>query len=179
MNDLILLAIPAEAPDLAHMPNVFFTGVGKVNAALTVATLIERYQPTRIFNFGTAGGITASGLVQCTQFVQRDMSCAPLGCAAGQTPYETEHYIGSTAGATCSTGDSFVTDPVLELPADVVDMEAYALAKACHNSNIEFVCYKYVSDQADNNASVEWQQQVSAGQSHYINVLKQYSIIQD
>ena len=61
MNDLILLAIPEEAPDLAHMPNVFFTGVGKVNAALTVATLIERYQPTRIFNFGTAGGITASG----------------------------------------------------------------------------------------------------------------------
>ena len=44
MNDLILLALKEEAPELATHSNVFFTGIGKVNAASTTAKLIERYK---------------------------------------------------------------------------------------------------------------------------------------
>ena len=42
MNDIILLAMPEEAPSLVGKSNVFYTGVGKVNAAIVAAT----YSPT-------------------------------------------------------------------------------------------------------------------------------------
>jgi adenosylhomocysteine nucleosidase len=178
MQDIIIMAIPQEAPILQQYPNVFFTGVGKVNAALTAAKLINEYQPKRIFNFGTAGGITQTGLVHCTQFVQRDMLCMPLMPNPGETPFETDHVIiTDSTGATCSTGDNFVTNNKLEIPADVVDMEAYALAKACKLSGIEFHCYKYVSDQADQAAGTDWQTQVSSGEPYYIKVLNDFKLL--
>ena len=84
MNDIVLIAIRAEAPDLSHMMNLFYTGVGKVNAAITASEVITKYRPRRVINFGTAGGITvAPGFYQCTQFVQRDMTCEALGCMPG------------------------------------------------------------------------------------------------
>ena len=178
MNDLIILALKDEAPTLAQRSNVFFTGVGKVNAALTIAELIAKHKPARRFNFGTAGGITQTGLVYCGQFLQRDMQCQPLMPNPGETPFETEHRIVvDRNGFTCSTGDNFVTDSALEIPADVVDMEAYALAKACQRNNIEFICYKYVSDSADSSAGADWQQQVSSGESHFINILNSYGVV--
>ena len=177
MNDLILIAIQEEAPDLNHMMNVFYTGAGKVNAAITAAELIVKYQPKRIINFGTAGGITlGTGLHECTQFVQRDMNCVGLGCAPGQTPFETGVAIG-TPGLTCSTGDNFVMDPQLLIPADLVDMEAYAIAKACEKYHVEFLCFKYISDQANSTADTDWRNSVAQGQSHYINKLKELSVL--
>lgn len=178
MNNLILLALPEEAPELAQYANVFFTGVGKVNAAMTTAQLIERYKPTQIINFGTAGGITVScGLHQVTQFVQRDMQCVELGSLPGQTPLDdTAVVLKLGNGLVCSTGDNFVTDPVLELPADLVDMESYAMAKVCYKNNIDFVCYKFISDRADDSASTNWETMISAGQSYYIAKLKELNI---
>jgi|TARA_R110000868_G_scaffold16823_5_gene74570 adenosylhomocysteine nucleosidase len=178
MDTIILIAIKDEAPvTLLHQDNVFFTGVGKVNAATHAARLIEQYKPKRIINFGTAGGITVgAGLHHCTRFVQRDMNCTDLGFSAGQTPFESSIAIGTTEGLTCSTGDNFVSTPTLEIPADIVDMEAYAIAKACYYSSIEFICFKYVTDSADTNASTDWKQTVSLGEKHYINKLKELSI---
>ena len=178
MNDLVLIAIREEAPDLAYMMNLFYTGVGKVNAAMVASEVIAKYRPRRIINFGTAGGITvAPGFYQCTQFVQRDMTCEALGCVPGQTPFESSVRIGNLNGLICSTGDNFVMNPKLEIPADVVDMEAYAIAKACAKYNVEFVCWKYISDQANQNAHNDWKQQVVQGQSHYISKLKELQLL--
>lgn len=179
MNDLILLALNEEAPELATRSNVFFTGIGKVNAALTTAELVERYKPNRIINFGTAGGITVGpGLHQVTKFVQRDMQCFKLGALPGQTPYESGGVVLDIGGngLTCSTGDNFVTDPNLEIPADLVDMESYAIAKICNRKGIEFVCYKFVSDSANEHAYRDWSDMMSAGQEHYINILKDFNL---
>ena len=176
MNTVVLVAIAEEIPNiLRHQDNVFLTGVGKVNAALTAATVIAMHKPKLVINFGTAGGITVGkGLHECTEFVQRDMLCTDLGFAPGQTPYEDIIKLGAP-GLTCSSGDNFVSNPNLELPADVVDMEAYAIAKACHNNKIEFRCFKYVTDSADANAGHDWTQLVSQGESYYIEKLKQFS----
>jgi adenosylhomocysteine nucleosidase len=105
------------------------------------------------------------------------MTCEALGCVPGQTPFETSTHIGNSTGLTCSTGDNFVMNPVLEIPADVVDMEAYAIAKACEKYGVEFVCWKYISDQANQNAHNDWKQQVSQGQSHYVNKLKELNLL--
>ena len=178
MNDIILIAIREEAPDLSHMMNVFYTGVGKVNAALTAARIIERYQPTRIINIGTAGGITAGhGLHECTRFVQRDISCQPLGCADGQTPFEDDIILTTGAnGLTCSTGDDFVMNSELTIPADLVDMEAYSIAKACIRNKIEFRCFKYITDQADDQAHGSWKESVSSGEKFFISKLLELGV---
>ena len=170
MKTVVLIALASEAPTLRHMMNVFYTGVGKVNAALTAAHVIERYQPDRIINIGTAGGITAEpGLHECTQFVQRDITCQALGCADGQTPFEDDIILTTGAnGLTCSTGDNFVMNPMLNIPADVVDMEAYAIAKACLRYKVKFRCFKYITDQADDHAHDSWEQSVSLGEKFFI-----------
>jgi adenosylhomocysteine nucleosidase len=176
MNDLVILALPEEAPDLKGQMNVFFSGVGKVNAAAKAAQLIERYRPKRVINFGTAGGITVGpGFYEVTKFVQRDMLCCELGSLPGQTPFDNTPVVldFNRPGLTCSTGDNFVTNRNLDIPADVVDMEAYALAKVCHMKNVEFLCWKFVSDQADENALNDWNSMVSAGQPYYIEKLSE------
>ena len=175
MSDIILIALEVEAPKMSHWDNVFFTGVGKVNAAMTAAKLIERHKPDVVWNFGTAGGITVdSGIHKVTQFVQRDMVCGGIGCAPGQTPFEQGIVLGEGDGLTCSTGDNFVSDPNLEIPADLVEMEAYAIAKVCQDAGVEFQCYKYVSDQADGDASEEWSKSVANGEPHFIEVYSTY-----
>jgi adenosylhomocysteine nucleosidase len=175
--NLILIALEQEAPSLATSSKVFYTGVGKVNAALAAASLIERLRPSRVINFGTAGGITVGpGLHQCTQFVQRDMTCEALGCVPGQTPFEQGTHIGNIPGLVCSTGDNFVMNPDLTIPADLVDMEAYAIAKCCHRLNIPFLCWKYVTDSADHAAHDDWNKTVAAGEPHYICQLELLSV---
>ena len=83
------MALEAEAPNMAKWENVFFSGVGKVNAALTAAKLIERYNPRTVWNFGTAGGISvSSGIHEIKNFVQRDMMCCQLGFDSGQLIYQ-------------------------------------------------------------------------------------------
>ena len=175
MSDIFLIALRAEAPALAEHSKTFCTGVGKVNAALAAARLIEQKRPARVWNFGTAGGITVGGGIhRCTRFVQRDMDVRPLGFAQGQTPYE-EHIVLTLGdhGLTCSSGDSFVTDPALSIPADLVDMEAYAIAKACAHAGVEFLCYKFISDRADGESSGDWSANVHRGEDSYIEVLRQ------
>lgn len=177
MKTIVLLALYDEAPELADLPFVFYTGVGKVNAASKAAQLIERHRPTHIINFGTAGGITQpTGFYQATRFVQRDMQCGSLGFRPGQTPYEADAVVEFGSGLTCSTGDDFVENPSLAIPADLVDMEAYAIAKVCQSNNIKFSCYKFVTDAANTTAADEWGNRVVHGQTHYLQKLKELGL---
>ena len=175
MSDIILVAFELEAPKMSHWDNVFFTGVGKVNAAMTAAKLIERHKPNVVWNFGTAGGITVDSGIH-----KSHSSCNATWCAVvsdvpqDQTPFEQGIILGEGDGLTCSTGDNFVSDPNLEIPADLVEMEAYAIAKVCQDAGVEFRCYKYVSDQADGDASEEWSKTVANGEPHFIEVYSTY-----
>ncbi len=178
MNDLVLIALADEAPALSKLPHVFQTGVGKVNAAIAAARLIERYRPKRIWNFGTAGGLTVgNGLHRCTRFLQRDMQVTALGFSPGETPFESNIVLDlGDHGLTCSSGDSFVTTATCEFAADLVDMEAYALAKACLASSTEFHCYKYISDRADDDSHLDWRANIHRGEPYYVSVLQQHSL---
>jgi len=168
---MILIALEHEAPTMAKWDNVFFTGVGKVNAAITAARLIQKFHPTTVWNFGTAGGILLeSGCHEMVNFVERDKGKCPEALEV-MIPTEPA-VITNGVGYTCSTGDNFVTDPTLEHPAHVVDMEAFAIAKACKNAHVKFKCYKYVSDSADENADTNWVANVSKGEEHFIKIYK-------
>jgi adenosylhomocysteine nucleosidase len=173
MKDIIIMALEHEAPKMAKWENVFFSGVGKVNAALTAGKLIERFQPRTVWNFGTAGGIKLhEGCHEMKNFVERDKGKCPESM---ELVLPTDPKIISWGmGYTCSTGDNFVTDPdSLEDPAHVVDMEAYAIAKACLNQHVDFKCFKYVSDKADDGADLDWLANIADGEEHYIKIFQQ------
>ena len=168
---LVVMALEIEAQGLFAEAgvDVLFTGLGKVNAAhrLTRRLAEERARGVtpRVVNFGTVGSrrFETGAVVACHRFVQRDMDVTGLGFALGETPFEAiPPEIGfpvvfdDLPAGVCASGDRFEAID-RELPWDVVDMEAYALAKVCLLERTPFACAKYVTDGANGNAAGDWQ----------------------
>ena len=168
---LILVAIEDELKR-SGLPDhkIEYIGVGKVNAVFKTLNAIEKHSPKQIINFGTAGSLDAKikGLVEVSSFFQRDMDATPLGFEVGQTPFEDDIEITfGRDGVTCGTGDKFVTSTP-KLKTDIVDMEAFAIAKVCKLKNIDFRCFKFISDNADSKAKNDWVDNVSLGTKLFI-----------
>ncbi len=166
MRALLCFALENEAgqhfADLKEQ--LLFTGVGKLNAAYALANAVSRHRPDIVINLGTAGsGKVKTGSVVCaTRFIQHDMDVTPLGFKPGETPFdptpallENGRAVEGLETVTCGSGDRFV---VGDAPAgcDILEMEAYALAKVCLLENIPFIALKYISDGADGAAAVDW-----------------------
>ena len=172
---LILVAVEEElsVKDLPEF-QIYYTGVGKINASIKTIEIIRDYSPTQVINYGTAGSLNKKlkGLVEVDQFFQRDMDATPLGFKIGQTPFdEIEEINFGSAGYSCGTGDSFVTQTP-KLKTDLVDMEAYAIAKICYLKDIKFRCFKYISDNADEDANNDWIKNVAIGKKLFIERMR-------
>lgn len=167
---LVVMALPIEAQgrfDAAGVP-VLFTGVGKVNAAhrLTraLAKALASGSAPLVVNFGTAGSrrFVTGAVVACRSFVQRDMDVTGLGFAPHETPFEEvprvlefPEVFPDLEHGVCGSGDRFESAAAAP-DFDLVDMEAYALAKVCHFEGAPFACVKFVTDGADASAANDW-----------------------
>ena len=176
---LIVCALPIETQGQLDDYDILYTGVGKVNATLKLTQRLQINRtlppiPKLVINYGTAGShhwrYSKGDLVDCTRFVQRDMDVTSLGFKLGQTPFEEDipiilqsesefNPIGKNA--LCGSGDSFV-DGDVEF-GNIVDMEAYALAKVCRSYGIPFISFKYITDGADRDAGADWEKNVGNG----------------
>jgi adenosylhomocysteine nucleosidase len=182
---LVVVALRAESAgvfEAAGIP-VLYCGVGKVNAAIALGRELARYlrqgqDLPLVLNFGSAGSRQhATGtLVECHEFVQRDMDVSGLGFALGVTPYDEappclrfERIFNHLPPAVCGSGDSFATAPS-GIDCGVVDMEAYALAKVCWCEKAQFACAKYVSDGADHAAADDWQQNLHKAADEFLHL---------
>jgi adenosylhomocysteine nucleosidase len=180
---IVVMALTAEGAGRFEQAGieVLYTGVGKVNAAITLTRRLEAHRhtggaPPLVVNFGTAGSnrIAARTLVACRRFADRDMDVAALGFAPGETPFdplppmlEFPPFFPDLPEATCGSGDSFAT--MDHGPAcDVVDMEAYALAKASRTAGAAFACAKYVTDGADEHAAQHWKENVAGAADRFL-----------
>ena len=187
-NVLIVSALEVETQgklDDWKPHNLLITGVGIVNAAynLTRRLAVEgsiNYDArlNLVINYGTAGSrkIKKKTLVDCTKFIQRDMDVTGLGFMRGETPFEdtppitiqsTSEFNPIGRKATCGTGDSFVEDRS-QYYGEVVDMEAYSLAKVCHHFDIPFISFKYITDGADEQAHEDWEANLADGIEEFI-----------
>jgi adenosylhomocysteine nucleosidase len=170
-----LIAVPAELRAF-KMPGVhlFQCGVGKINAAMITTELILRHDPVRVVNFGTAGSRDpqlVGSVVEVGSLVQRDMDATAFGYPAHTTPQEQDMSVISLGnGVSCGTGDQFVVDHT-GVMTDLVDMEAYAIAKACRRFSTPFSCFKFVTDNADEHAPEEWQRHKSDGMERFLGIL--------
>ena len=174
MDKLFIAAIKEETIGLDYF---YHTGVGKINAAYNTLRLINIHKPKIIINYGTAGAINKElkGIVECTKFYQRDMDARGLDFGLGETPFDSiNEIVISKNGFSCGTGDSFV-NKYIDMKVDVVDMEAYAIAKVCKLENIEFKCFKYISDNADANANVDWNENLVSGVSAFSKFMSNHS----
>ena len=170
MDKLFLAAIKKETVGLDYFKHI---GVGKINATYNTLKLIQVHKPKIIVNYGTAGAINTKlkGIVECTKFYQRDMDVRGLDFKLGETPFDkVKEIIISDSGYSCGTGDSFVNQKI-EMEVDVVDMEAYAIAKVCMLENIEFKCFKYISDNADENANNDWNTNLALGAEAFAKMI--------
>ena len=172
---LIIIALKEELPrNLLPEFNIEYCGVGKINATYKALEIISKYEPKLIINFGTAGSLRKNlfGLHEVSHFFQRDMDARALGFKIGVTPFEERSVIDfGRTGLSCSSGDNFVSSPP-ELKTDLVDMEAYAIAKVCVLKNVQFMCFKYVSDNADESASKNWKANASLGATAFKDMIK-------
>jgi adenosylhomocysteine nucleosidase len=166
------MALPQESRGLLERAGaaVLYTGVGKVNAALTLARRLAEIrcagaQQPLVVNMGTAGSrsIAAHTLVACNRFDQRDMDVSGLGFPPGVTPFDDSAPViefpplfTHLPQLACSTADSFATH-LHQVSGDVVDMEAFALARVCIAEQAAFGCAKYVTDGADADSATHWQ----------------------
>lgn len=168
----ILVALQQELEGIEFDPTearVVYTGVGKINAAMSTVIACAATDCTEIINYGTAGVLNKDLIGKLNKIGvvrQRDMDARPLS-ELGVTPFEEDsNYCGdikiSNAKAVLSTGDNFVTD-MPELESDLVDMEGYAIAKIAKRFGKTLTIVKYGSDFADSDAGDDWEQNVAKG----------------
>ena len=174
MNKLFVAALKEETVGLDYFYHI---GVGKINAAYNLTKLINKLKPLEVINYGTAGAVKKklSGMVECTRFYQRDMDARGLlDLKLGETPFDNiNEIIISDEGYSCGSGDSFVNKQI-EMNVDVVDMEAYALAKVCKLEGLKFKCFKYISDNADSNAPLDWIENCKKGAKLFQNKMSDF-----
>ncbi len=184
---LVVIALELEAQGLFEQADVevLYTGLGKVNAALSLARKLATLRargvlPPLVVNFGTAGSriFETGSVIACREFVQRDMDVTGLGFALGETPFESiparlafPPVFGGLRQGVCGTGDRFETGAA-GLACDVIDMEAYALAKACLAEAVPFACAKYISDGADESAAGDWATSLPAAAAAFLQLYR-------
>ncbi len=150
------------------------TGVGKTLAATSTVLAIGRHQPDAVLNIGTVGTYRhqVGDILVARRFVDRNMyglsfegvvkqiDMSQLSLAPG-----LPSIIGgkeSLQPVTINTGDNFVLSADEDLGCDAVDMESFAMAWACLQTNTPFLSVKYVTDILGQNSVALWADKLAA-----------------
>jgi adenosylhomocysteine nucleosidase len=163
---LLVIAVPEEAAHLGAELPVLITGIGKVNAAAALATVLASGPaPAEVVNLGTAGALRPGldGRIHTVGTVlQHDLNSAVLHQLTGRG--YGEPLTLAADGPTLATGDLFVSDPAardrLAAEAELVDMEGYAVAMVAQRAGVPVRLVKYVSDEAGEGAARAWRDSV-------------------
>ena len=154
---------------------VLQSGIGKVNAAVGTAILLERHQPDAIINTGSAGGFAADlaigDVIISDEVRHHDVDAVVFGYEIGQVPGMPAAYLADKSlrevarnaivslgevqvrEGLIATGDAFMADPVrvdatrAQFPSMLaVEMEGAAIAQTCHLYQCPFVVIRALSD---------------------------------
>lgn len=157
---LVVVAVHQEAALLRGV-DVVLTGIGKVAAAVAVGRAIAERRPDRVLNVGTAGALHDGweGVHRIGRVVEHDVDHAALGRLIGEE-VSGEVVLDPSLDVVLATGDAFVADTArraeLARRAHLVDMEGYAVARACQAAGVPVDLVKVVSDTASEGAGEAW-----------------------
>jgi adenosylhomocysteine nucleosidase len=162
----VLFAMAADAeygPNLKAMFTPLMTGVGPVEASISLTRALAGLAatgtlPDLVVSLGSAGSPTLeqTEIYQATAVSYRDMDASPLGFAKGATPFldlpavvPLPLSIPGIGEATLSTGGNIVTGAAYgAIGADMVDMETYAVLRACQIFGVPLISLRGISDGA-------------------------------
>lgn len=160
----ILYVMAAEAeygPALKALFTPVMTGVGPVEAAvqltrvLTELTLDGR-KPDLVVSLGSAGSATLeqTEVYQVASVSYRDMDASAFGFEKGRTPFldlpatiPLPLRIPGVPEARLSTGANVVSGAAYQtIDADIVEMETFAVLRACMSFDIPLIGLRGISD---------------------------------
>jgi adenosylhomocysteine nucleosidase len=163
-NVLFVMAAAAEyGPHLQQRFQPLMTGVGPVEAALAMGVALarldqDRLLPDLVVSLGSAGSrvLEQTGIYQASSVSYRDMDASALGFEKGATPFldlppvmELPLQIPGVASASLSTGANVVTGSAYDaIDADMVDMETFAILRACQQFDLPLIALRGISDGA-------------------------------
>lgn len=163
----VLFVMAAEqeyGPHLQARFSPLMTGVGPVEAGIVVAAELMRRKltgnlPNLVVSLGSAGSrvLEQTKVYQISSVSYRDMDASALGVAKGVTPFsglpailEMKHLVEGIPAATLSTGGNIVSGHAYDaIDADMVDMETYAILRACQRFDVPLIGLRGVSDGAE------------------------------
>lgn len=150
------------------------TGVGPVEAAVVLTKELARLSshddlPDLVVSLGSAGSATLeqAEVYQVSAVSYRDMDASAFGFEKGKTPFldlpvsvELPLRIPSIPTATLSTGANVVSGAAYEsIDAQMVDMESFAILRACQSFDIPLIGLRGISDgRHDVNHIDDWTQ---------------------
>ena len=177
------------------------SGIGKVNAAVATALVVQHFAPDCVVNTGSAGGLgqglRVGDVVIGEAVAHHDVDVTAFGYAIGQVPqlparFESAPTLIAVAAEAAAafegaavhrglivSGDQFVhsSDKVAQIRRDfagvqVVEMEAAAIAQACAQLEVPFVVVRAVSDLADEKADVSFETFLETASVHSAQMVR-------
>jgi len=150
------------------------TGVGPVEAAVVLTKELARLSshddlPDLVVSLGSAGSATLeqAEIYQVSAVSYRDMDASAFGFEKGKTPFldlpvsvELPLRIPGIPAATLSTGANVVSGAAYQsIDAEMVDMETFAILRACQSFGIPLIGLRGISDgRHDVNHIDDWTQ---------------------
>lgn len=140
------------------------TGVGPVEGALATGIALQAMAageglPDLVLCLGSAGSrqLEQGQVYQVASVSWRDIDASPLGFPKGITPFLDQDPeialpapIPDLPAARLSTGADIVTGAAYDaIDADMVDMETYAVLRACQRFGVPLVGLRGISDGAE------------------------------
>lgn len=159
----VMAADQEYGPHLKKRFNPLFTGVGPVEAAVKLTAALQELAqsgnaPDIVVSLGSAGSarLEQTEVYQATAVSYRDMDASALGFERGATPFlelpvivDLPLRIPGIAEASLSTGANIVSGKTYDMiNADMVDMETFAILRACHHFNLPLIGLRGISDGA-------------------------------
>ena len=167
------MAVDAEyGPQLRARISPLMTGVGPVEAAVALTAALSGLEargglPDLVVSLGSAGSrrLAQLGVYQVASLEYRDMDASALGFARGETPLsglpvrvDLPLQIPGIASASLATGASIVSGAAYDaIAADMVDMESFAVLRACQRYGLPMIGLRGISDGAEELAQLsDW-----------------------
>ncbi len=176
------------------------SGIGKVNAAISTAVLLNHYNPDFVINTGSAGGfhtdLNVGDIVISSSVCHHDVDVTPFGYELGQVPgmpacflpdenlveaaKKSIEEIGEVAHmhGLIATGDRFMHQPEdvsntrNNFPEMIAcEMEAASVAQACHTFEKPFVIIRSLSDIAGKENAKTFEQYLEQAATHSAKVI--------
>ena len=160
----VLYVMAADAEYGPHLQALFrpvMTGVGPVEAAISLTRLLTELaldgrKPDLVVCLGSAGSaiLEQAEVYQITSVSYRDMDASAFGFPRGTTPFldlpavvPLPIRIPGVKQATLSTGANVVSGAAYQaIEADLVEMETFAILRACMGFGIPLVGLRGISD---------------------------------